>query len=109
MTDLISSTLGNTIVGIVFLSLAASLTFLMFYAWKFPFDHEKLKSSAPPRVINLHRLLGYLFVIIYIYIMWNMVPRPANRISQTPHPQRLAADRGSYGQPFDYSQPDHRG
>lgn len=75
MSDLLSSTLGNTIVGIVFLGLAAALTFLMFYVWKFPFDHERLKSSAPTRVIISHRLLGYLFVIIYIYIMWNMVPR----------------------------------
>ncbi|MEE8366100.1 MAG: hypothetical protein V3R76_09955, partial [Gammaproteobacteria bacterium] len=75
MSELLSSTLGNTIIGIVFLALAAALTFLMFYVWKFPFDHESLKSSAPPRVITSHRLLGYLFVIIYIYIMWNMVPR----------------------------------
>lgn len=75
MSDLLSSTLGNTLLGIVFLSLAAALTFLMFYVWKFPFDHESLKSSAPPRVIISHRLLGYLFVVIYIYIMWNMVPR----------------------------------
>ncbi len=75
MSELLSSTLGNTIIGIVFLALAAALTFLMFYVWKFPFDHESLKSTAPPRVIISHRLLGYLFVIIYIYIMWNMVPR----------------------------------
>ncbi|MCH7881323.1 MAG: c-type cytochrome [Proteobacteria bacterium] len=75
MSELLSSTLGNTIIGIVFLALAAALTFLMFYVWKFPFDHESLKSAAPPRVIISHRLLGYLFVIIYIYIMWNMVPR----------------------------------
>ena len=75
MSDLLSFTLVNTILGIVLISLAAALTFLMFYVWKFPFDHERLKSSAPPRVIISHRLLGYLFVVIYIYIMWNMVPR----------------------------------
>lgn len=75
MSDLLSSTLGNTIIGILLLALSAALTCLMFYVWKFPFDHESLKSSAPPRVIILHRLLGYLFVVIYIYLMWNMVPR----------------------------------
>ena len=75
MGDLVSSSLGNTILGIVFLGLAATLTFLMFHLWKYPFDHESLKSTAPPRRILTHRLLGYLFIIIYIYIMWEMVPR----------------------------------
>jgi len=56
-------------------ALAAALTFLMFYVWKFPYDHEKSHSYAPPVTITLHRLLGYLYVAIYLYIMWNMVPR----------------------------------
>ena len=47
----------------------------MFYIWKFPFDHERLKSAAPPLAVLIHRLLGYLFVLIYLFIMWNMVPR----------------------------------
>ncbi len=75
MSDFISATLSNSLIGIVFLVLAAALTFLMFYAWKFPFDHERYKSAAPPIAIFSHRFLGYLFVLIYIYIMWNMVPR----------------------------------
>jgi cytochrome c553 len=75
MTEFVSATLGNSLIGIVFLFLAAALTFLMFYVWKFPFDHERYKSDAPPIAILSHRLMGYLFVLIYIYIMWNMVPR----------------------------------
>jgi mono/diheme cytochrome c family protein len=75
MSDFVSTTLGNSLTGMVFLALAILLTFLMFYVWKFPFDHEKCKSSAPRFAINLHRLLGYIFVLIYIFIMWNMVPR----------------------------------
>ena len=75
MSEFVSITLGNSLIGIVFLSLAAALTFLMFYIWKFPFDHERYKSAAPPLAVLSHRLMGYLFVLIYIYIMWNMVPR----------------------------------
>ncbi len=75
MVEFLFSTLGNSILGILFISLAALVTFLMFYVWKFPFDHDKLESSAPARVIMAHRMLGYLFVLIYLFIMWNMVPR----------------------------------
>ncbi|MCP4287586.1 MAG: hypothetical protein GY792_24620, partial [Gammaproteobacteria bacterium] len=55
MSDFISATLSNSLIGIVFLVLAAALTFLMFYAWKFPFDHERYKSAAPPIAIFSHR------------------------------------------------------
>ena len=75
MSSLALSTLGNSLLGLMFVSLAATLTFLMFYVWKFPYDHEKSHSLAPPASITVHRLLGYLFVVIYLYIMWNMVPR----------------------------------
>ena len=75
MSEFVSTTLGNSLIGIVFLSLAAALTFLMFYVWKFPFDHERYKSAAPPMAILSHRLMGYFFVLIYLYIMWSMVPR----------------------------------
>jgi cytochrome c553 len=75
MSEFVSTTLGNSLIGIIFLSLAAGLTFLMFYVWKFPFDHERYKSAAPPLAVLSHRLMGYLFVLIYIYIMWTMVPR----------------------------------
>ena len=66
---------GNSIIGIVFLVIAAILTFLMYYIWKFPFDHEKNKSDAPRSLIRIHRLLGVAYVAIYVYLMWQMVPR----------------------------------
>jgi len=69
------TSLGNSFVGLVFLSVAAALTFLMFYIWKFPFNHELNKSHAPQYLIRSHRLLGYIYVLIYIYLMWQMVPR----------------------------------
>ena len=75
MNEFISTTLGNSLIGIVFLGLAAALTFLMFYVWKFPFDHERYKSAAPSLAVLSHRIMGYLFVLIYLYIMWSMVPR----------------------------------
>ena len=75
MTDLIFTTLGNSILGTILFTLSVVLTFLMFYVWKFPYDHEKLHSFAPPASVITHRLLGYLYVVIYLYIMWSMVPR----------------------------------
>ena len=65
----------NAVFGGAFLILALILTFLMFYLWKFPFDKEKHVSSAPRSLMNLHRVLGYVFVAIYIILMWDMVPR----------------------------------
>ena len=68
-------TFGNAIVGLVFLFLSASGTFLMFYLWGFPFDHEKLKSTAPSKLMLLHRVIGYAYTAIYIYMMSQMIPR----------------------------------
>lgn len=68
-------TFGNAVLGIVFLALAAANTILMFKLWGYPFDHEKLKSSAPPGLMFLHRATGYVFLIIYIYMMYQMFPR----------------------------------
>jgi mono/diheme cytochrome c family protein len=69
------SALTNTILGLAFLVLAVAATFLMYHLWGYPFDHEKLKSSAPPRLMLLHRVLGYGYVAIYIILMTQMVPR----------------------------------
>ncbi len=65
----------NAWLGSLFLLLAVTLTFLMFYLWKFPFDKTKHQSSAPAPLMRLHRGLGYLFVLIYLILMWDMVPR----------------------------------
>ena len=65
----------NSILGLIFVALAASLTFLMFYIWKFPFDHQKNKSDAPLALIRMHRILGAVYIALYIFLMWQMVPR----------------------------------
>ncbi len=66
---------SNAIMGGAFIFLALFLTFLMFYLWKFPFDHEKNKSMAPRWMMFTHRLFGWVFVAIYVFLMWDMVPR----------------------------------
>jgi mono/diheme cytochrome c family protein len=67
--------LGNSTLGLVFVVLGAVATFLMFKLWGYPFDHEKLKSAAPPKLMLLHRLIGYAYFGIYLYFMSQMVPR----------------------------------
>jgi mono/diheme cytochrome c family protein len=47
----------------------------MYKLWGYPFDHEKLKSSAPPHLMRLHRLIGYAYGMVYLYFMSQMVPR----------------------------------
>ena len=68
-------TLLNSVISIVFLATAFALTFLMFYLWKFPYDKTTHKSMAPRTLVTVHRLLGYLYILIYLYLMWQMVPR----------------------------------
>ena len=68
-------TFGNAILGILFLLLSAAGTFLMFHLWGYPYDHEKLKSSAPPGLMRLHHFIGYAYALIYIYMMTQMLPR----------------------------------
>ncbi len=68
-------TVGNAILGIVFLLLGIAATFLMYKLWGYPFDHEKLKSSAPPRLLMVHHIIGYAYGAIYLYLMIQMVPR----------------------------------
>ena len=69
------TTFWNSIVGLAFVGIAMALTFLMFYLWKFPYDKALNKSSAPMSLVRVHRLLGYVYVIMYIYLMYQMVPR----------------------------------
>jgi mono/diheme cytochrome c family protein len=68
-------TFTNAVLGMVFLLLSAAGTFLMFKLWGYPFDHEKLKSSAPPGLMRLHHVIGYAYGFIYILLMTQMVPR----------------------------------
>lgn len=67
--------LGNSLLCFVFLGLAIAATILMYYLWGFPFDEEKFISAAPRSLMRLHRVLGWLYVVIYLFLMWHMVPR----------------------------------
>ena len=65
----------NTILGLLFFGISVASTLLMFHLWGYPFDHDTLTSSAPPRLMRLHRWLGYAYVAIYVVLMSQMVPR----------------------------------
>lgn len=61
--------------GIVFVVLGFAAMFLMYHLWGYPFDKVKHLSSAPRWAMYLHRFLGYAFAMVYIALMWKMVPR----------------------------------
>ena len=64
--------------GILFLVLGCATVFLMFHLWGYPFDKVKKLSSAPRSLMRLHRVLGYMFLLLYIVMMIEMVPRMWN-------------------------------
>ena len=47
----------------------------MYQFWGYPYDKEKRKSECPQWKMNIHRLLGLGYVILYIIMMTHMVPR----------------------------------
>ncbi len=65
----------NSVLGTLFLILAFATVFLMFKLWGYPFDKVKHKSEAPPRLMRLHRVLGVAYLLIYLVLMTQMVPR----------------------------------
>ncbi|TWU28407.1 hypothetical protein [Bythopirellula polymerisocia] len=65
----------NSILGVAFLVVGTGATFLMYHLWGYPFDKEKLRSSAPRWLTNVHRALGYIYLSIYVVLMVQMVPR----------------------------------
>lgn len=65
----------NAILGLSFLGLGIAGTVLMYWLWGFPYDHEKFKTGAPPHLLFIHRSIGYLYIIVYLLLMWQMVPR----------------------------------
>ena len=70
MDVLISAGLGMT-----FLIVGVAAVFLMYHLWGYPFDKVGKRSAAPPGLMRLHRVLGWVYVIIYIVMMVEMVPR----------------------------------
>ncbi len=67
--------LNNALLGVTFMIVAAVAMLIMFRVWAFPYDHERHRSQAPKGLILVHRLLGYAFIVIYVYLMFRMVPR----------------------------------
>jgi cytochrome c5 len=65
----------NSLLGVAFLGVGAAATFLMYHLWGYPYDKENLRSSAPRGLTHLHRLLGYVYLILYVYFLVQMVPR----------------------------------
>jgi hypothetical protein len=63
------------ILGLLFLVVGFAAVFLMFHLWGYPFDKATRTSAAPHSLMLLHRALGYLYVILYVIMMWKMVPR----------------------------------
>ena len=69
------STATSTILGLIFLGLGNASVFLMYKLWGYPFDHETRTSAAPKSLMLVHRAIGYAYLILYIFMMWHMVPR----------------------------------
>ena len=69
------STATSTIFGLIFLALGNASVFLMYKLWGYPFDHETRTSAAPKSLMFVHRAIGYAYLILYIFMMWHMVPR----------------------------------
>jgi mono/diheme cytochrome c family protein len=65
----------NVVLGLLFLGLALANTLLMYHLWGFPYDHAAHKSSAPRGLVLTHRATGYAYLLIYLYLMSEMLPR----------------------------------
>jgi len=67
--------------GIAFLVIGLAATVLQAWLWSFPMEPDpggpdpNGKSTAPPLGTLTHRILGLAFVLIYVVMMWQMVPR----------------------------------
>ena len=67
--------------GLLFVILAVAATILQAWLWSFPMEPDpggpdpNGKSTAPKVWTLAHRVMGALFCIIYVFMMWHMVPR----------------------------------
>jgi cytochrome c5 len=67
--------------GIAFVVLAIVAVILQAWLWSFPMEPDpggpdpNGKSSAPRVWVNMHRLVGLAYVVIYVFMMWHMLPR----------------------------------
>ena len=65
----------SSLLGMLFLGLAFAATFTMFHFWGYPYDEDKKKSSCPQWKMNIHRGIGLAYVVVYVLMMTEMVPR----------------------------------
>jgi len=67
--------------GILFVGLAIAASALQAWLWGFPMEPDpggpdpNGKSTAPKFWTHTHRGMGVLYCLIYVFMMWNMVPR----------------------------------
>lgn len=61
--------------GLLFLVTAFASVFLMFHLWGYPFDKATRTSAAPPALMRLHRVLGWVYLLLYLVMMSEMLPR----------------------------------
>ncbi len=62
--------------GIAFLLLAIIAVLLQAWLWGPQFwNEEKKKTEAPRFWLRMHALAGYSYGVIYVFMMWHMLPR----------------------------------
>lgn len=66
---------SSSTLGVAFVVLGFGAMFLMFHLWGYPYDKATRTSAAPRWAMWVHRVLGYLFAIVYVLLMIEMVPR----------------------------------
>ncbi|NUN13094.1 MAG: hypothetical protein HUU55_05605 [Myxococcales bacterium] len=75
------STTISMILGIAFTLLGIAAVILQAWLWKFPMVPDpggpdpNGKSTAPRSWTQVHRLIGAAYVLIYLIMMWEMIPR----------------------------------
>ncbi len=69
-------TLGTSVsLGLAFLLLSVVGVFLMFRLWGYPHDEETRRRAAPGGLWLSYRAIWWLYLIIYLVMMSQMVPR----------------------------------
>jgi cytochrome c5 len=62
--------------GVLFLVLAIVAVLLQAWLWGPKFWNEALKKTEAPKLwLRIHAIVGYVYGLIYVVMMWNMFPR----------------------------------
>ena len=64
-----------TFCGLSLLVFAIAGAFLMYRIWGYPYDEEAGCSTAPSGLGIIQRVIGACYVILYVVMMWHIVPR----------------------------------